>query len=34
MTSGAGTFARTFVRYDPMPSHLAEAARKDHADSH
>jgi elongation factor G len=34
ITSGAGTFARTFVRYDPMPSHLAEAARKDHAASH
>jgi elongation factor G len=33
MTSGAGTFARTFVRYDAMPSHLAEAARKDHAPS-
>jgi elongation factor G len=31
MTSGAGTFGRTFARYDPMPSHLAEAARKSHA---
>jgi elongation factor G len=31
MTSGAGTFARTFVRYDPMPSHLADAVRKAHA---
>jgi len=34
MTSGAGTFSRTFVRYDPMPAHLAEAVRKDHAASH
>jgi elongation factor G len=31
MTSGAGTFSRTFLRYDPMPSHLADAVRKDHA---
>jgi elongation factor G len=31
MTSGAGTFGRTFVRYDPMPTHLAEAVRKEHA---
>jgi elongation factor G len=31
MTSGAGTFSRTFNRYDPMPSHLADAVRKDHA---
>jgi elongation factor G len=34
MTSGAGTFSRTFIRYDPMPSHLADAVRKDHAASH
>jgi elongation factor G len=31
MTSGSGTFTRTFVRHDPMPSHLAEAVRKEHA---
>ncbi|GLI03252.1 elongation factor G-like protein EF-G2 [Phytohabitans aurantiacus] len=31
MTSGAGTFSRTFARHDPMPSHLAEAIRKEHA---
>jgi elongation factor G len=31
MTSGAGTFARTFARYEPMPSHLADAVRKEHA---
>jgi elongation factor G len=31
MTSGAGTFARTFVRHDPMPSHLADEVRKEHA---
>jgi elongation factor G len=28
MTSGAGTFSRRFVRYDPMPTHLAEEVRK------
>ena len=33
MTSGAGTFSRTFNRYDPMPSHLADAVRKEHAAS-
>jgi len=31
MTSGAGTFRRSFVRFDPMPSHLADAAKKEHA---
>jgi elongation factor G len=31
MTSGSGTFARTFVRHDPMPSHLADQVRKEHA---
>jgi elongation factor G len=31
MTSGAGTFARTFARYEPMPGHLADAVRKEHA---
>jgi elongation factor G len=31
MTSGAGTFTRTFIRHDPMPSHLADAVKKDHA---
>jgi elongation factor G len=34
MTSGAGTFRRTFARYDPMPSHLAEQVRKEHAAAH
>jgi elongation factor G len=34
MTSGSGTFRRTFNRYDPMPAHLADAARKDHAHTH
>jgi elongation factor G len=33
MTSGAGTFRRTFARYDPMPSHLADQVRKEHAAS-
>jgi elongation factor G len=31
MTSGTGTFRRTFVRYDPMPTHLADQVRKEHA---
>jgi elongation factor G len=30
MTSGSGTFSRAFARYDPMPSHLADAVRKEH----
>jgi elongation factor G len=33
MTSGSGTFTRTFARYDPMPSHLAEQVRKEHANA-
>jgi elongation factor G len=31
MTSGAGTFSRSFVRHDPMPTHLAEQVKKEHA---
>ncbi|GAA3267964.1 elongation factor G-like protein EF-G2 [Dactylosporangium vinaceum] len=31
MTSGSGTFTRTFTRHDPMPSHLADAVKKEHA---
>jgi elongation factor G len=34
MTSGSGTFSRTFARYEPMPTHLAETVRKEHAQSH
>jgi elongation factor G len=34
MTSGAGTFRRTFARYEPMPNHLAEQVRKEHAAAH
>jgi elongation factor G len=34
MTSGSGTFSRTFARYEPMPTHLAEQVRKEHAESH
>ena len=30
MTSGAGTFSRSFVRYDPMPGHLADQVKKEH----
>ncbi|MEU6076521.1 elongation factor G-like protein EF-G2 [Micromonospora sp. NPDC047074] len=31
MTSGTGTFRRHFVRYEPMPTHLADQARKEHS---
>ncbi|WP_306206650.1 elongation factor G-like protein EF-G2 [Actinoplanes sp. RD1] len=31
LTSGAGTFTRTYLRHEPMPAHLADAARKEHA---
>ncbi len=31
MTSGSGTFSRRFARHDPMPSHLADAVKKEHA---
>ncbi|MFI5912761.1 elongation factor G-like protein EF-G2 [Dactylosporangium sp. NPDC051541] len=31
MTSGAGTFSRAFTRHDPMPAHLADAVKKEHA---
>jgi elongation factor G len=31
LSSGAGTFSRTYARHEPMPAHLADAFRKDHA---
>ncbi len=31
MTSGAGTFRRSFARHEPMSAHLAEQVRKEHA---
>src|SRR3954471_6694640 len=31
LSSGAGTFSRTYVRHEPMPAHLADAVRKEHA---
>jgi elongation factor G len=31
MTSGAGTFRRGFARYEPMPAHLADQVKKEHA---
>jgi len=34
MTSGAGTFSRTFARHDPMPSHLADQVKKEAAARH
>ncbi len=33
MTSGAGTFSRTFSRYEPMPAHMVEQVRKEHANA-
>jgi elongation factor G len=33
LTSGAGTFSRTYARHEPMPAHLADAVRKEHAAS-
>lgn len=33
MTSGAGTFTRTFARYEPMPAHLADEVKKAAADA-
>jgi elongation factor G len=34
MTSGTGTFKRSFARYDPMPPHLADQVRKEHVTAH
>ncbi len=31
LSSGAGTFSRTYVRHEPMPAHLTDAIRKEHA---
>ncbi|GAA0512383.1 elongation factor G [Paractinoplanes deccanensis] len=31
LSSGSGTFTRTYVRHEPMPAHLAEAVRKETA---
>jgi len=31
LSSGAGTFSRTYARHEPMPTHLADAVRKEHA---
>ena len=31
MTSGTGTFSRSFVRHDPMPGNLADQVKKEHA---
>jgi elongation factor G len=31
MTSGTGTFNRSFARYEPMPAHLADQVKKEHA---
>ncbi|AEV87430.1 elongation factor G [Actinoplanes sp. SE50] len=31
LSSGAGTFSRSYVRHEPMPAHLVEAVKKEHA---
>jgi elongation factor G len=31
LTSGSGTFTRSYARHEPMPAHLADAVRKEHA---
>jgi elongation factor G len=31
LTSGAGTFRRQYARHEPMPGHLADQIRKEHA---
>jgi elongation factor G len=31
LTSGAGTFRRAFARYEPVPAHLADEVRREHA---
>jgi len=31
LSSGAGTFSRTYARHEPMPAHLADEVRKEHA---
>lgn len=30
LSSGAGTFTRSYLRHEPMPAHLADAVRKEH----
>jgi elongation factor G len=31
LSSGAGTFSRTYARHEPMPAHLTDGYRKEHA---
>ncbi|MFI1992793.1 elongation factor G-like protein EF-G2 [Actinoplanes sp. NPDC020271] len=31
LSSGSGTFSRSYVRHEPMPAHLADQVRKEHA---
>jgi len=33
LSSGAGTFSRTYARHEPMPAHLADGVRKEYAAS-
>jgi elongation factor G len=34
ISSGAGTFTRSYLRHEPMPAHLADAVRKEHTTGH
>jgi elongation factor G len=34
MSHGTGTFTRTFVRYEPMPSNIAQKVQSEQADDH
>jgi elongation factor G len=31
LSSGSGTFSRSYLRHEPMPPHLADGVRKEHA---
>jgi elongation factor G len=31
LSSGSGTFSRSYLRHEPMPAHLADAVRKEHS---
>jgi elongation factor G len=34
ISSGAGTFSRSYLRHEPMPAHLSDAVRKEHTAGH
>jgi elongation factor G len=31
LSSGTGTFTRTYARHEPMPGHLADGVREEHS---